>query len=94
MGFPGLSGPARLAGISRDFVGIPPTVGHGVFEGKSSFRVAFRTAVGFNCCISGLFCYYWLNVHFGGGGGASHWALILWGLDTFLIFPNFIIPKS
>ena len=71
MGFPGLSGPARLAGISRDFVGIPPTVGHGVFEGKSSFRVAFRTAVGFNCCISGLFCYYWLSVHFGGGGGWS-----------------------
>ena len=25
------------------------------------------------------------------GGGAGRWAIILWGLDTFLIFPNF--PK-
>ena len=22
--------------------------------------------------------------------GAGHWAIILWGLDTFLIFPNFL----
>ena len=22
--------------------------------------------------------------------GDGHWAIILWGLDTFLIFPNFV----
>ena len=27
----------------------------------------------------------------GGGGGAGGWAIILWGLDNFLIFPNFLI---
>ena len=26
--------------------------------------------------------------HFGGGGW--RWAIILWGFDTFLIFPNFL----
>ena len=24
-------------------------------------------------------------------GGTGHWAIILWGLDTFLLFPNFLI---
>ena len=26
----------------------------------------------------------------GGGLGAGRWAAILWGLDTFLIFPSFL----
>ena len=26
----------------------------------------------------------------GGGGGAGRSAIVLWGLDTFLIFPNFL----
>ena len=28
-----------------------------------------------------------------GGGGAGRWAIILWGLDTFLMFSNFLISK-
>ena len=36
----------------------------------------------FNFYFSGLFCSYYLNLRFGGrGGGAGHWAIILWGLD-------------
>ena len=30
---------------------------------------------------------------FAGGGGAGRWAIILWGLDTFLMFSNFLISK-
>ena len=30
----------------------------------------------------------WQSFHF--SGGAGRWAIILWGLDTFLIFPNFL----
>ena len=26
------------------------------------------------------------------GGGTGHWVIILWSLDTFLIFPNFLRP--
>ena len=26
-------------------------------------------------------------------GGAGRWAIILWGLGTFLMFSNFLIPK-
>ena len=40
---------------------------------------------GFNFCFSMVFCWYW---HFGGGTG--QWAIILWILDIFLIFPNFL----
>ena len=39
-------------------------------------------------CFSGVFFYYWQSFHFGGGTG--RWAIILWGLDIFLIFPNFL----
>ena len=39
---------------------------------------------------SGFPVGYWQSFDFGGGTGYS--AIILWGLDTFLIFPNF--PKS
>ena len=35
----------------------------------------------FNFCFSTIFCYYWQN-------------LILWGLDSFLIFPIFLSLKS
>ena len=27
-------------------------------------------------------------------GGTGRWAIILWGLDTFLMFPNFVSLKS
>ena len=26
----------------------------------------------------------------GGGGGPARWGIILWGVDTFLIFPKFL----
>ena len=42
----------------------------------------------FNCYFSGLFCQYWRQFY--SGGGAGHQAIILWRLDTFLIFPNFL----
>ena len=32
--------------------------------------------------------------HVGYGGSAGRWAIILWGLDTFLMFPNFLSLKS
>ena len=32
--------------------------------------------------------------HVGYGGWAGRWAIILWGLDTFLMFPNFVSLKS
>ena len=43
---------------------------------------------GFNCFFSGLFCYYWQGFHFGTGTGC--WDIVLWDLDTFLIFSNFL----
>ena len=49
---------------------------------------ALRGGGGVNCYFSGRFCYYWRNVQFGGETG--RWANIPWGLDTFLIFPNFL----
>ena len=32
------------------------------------------------------FFWYWRGLHF--GGVAGHWAIILWGLDSFLIFAS------
>ena len=50
-------------------------------NGKSLISV-FRE---FSASISKVFILVWT-----GGGGAGHWAVILSGLDTFLIFPNFL----
>ena len=48
---------------------------------------------GFSPSIDGAFCFGGVGflVWGGGGGGAGGWAIILWGLDNFLIFPNFLI---
>ena len=46
---------------------------------------------GFNFCFSRVFCYCWQSFHFARGTGS--WAIILWSLDTFLIFPNFLRSK-
>ena len=35
-----------------------------------------------------FFCWCWQNFYVGAGTG--RWAIILGGLDTFLIFPNFL----
>ena len=39
-----------------------------------------------------VFCQYWQNFHLGSGNGYQ--AIILFCLDTFLIFPNFLSLKS
>ena len=65
-----------------------------IFGAGSSFRVGWRTAGGgggLDLCFSGFFRWYWRRFHF--GGGAGRWAIVLWGLDTFLIFPNFLRPS-
>ena len=44
----------------------------------------------------GLIAIFWdlfagaSGVFVWGRGGAGHWAMILWGLDNFLIFPDFL----
>ena len=63
----------------------------GVSGAGSGFRVGWRAAGGgggLHFCFPGVFCWYWPSVRFGGGTG--HWAVILWGLDTFLIYSNFL----
>ena len=47
---------------------------------------ALRWKFGFY--FSGVLGQDWRNFHF--GGGDARWGIILWGLDTFLIFPNFL----
>ena len=48
----------------------------------------------FGFYFSGVFFRYWRGFRFGGGwgegGGVGHWAIIIWGLDSFLIFPSFL----
>ena len=61
-------------------------VARGIFGAGSGFRVGWRIAGGGG----------WFPLALGGGGGfnfgggAGHCATILWGLDTFLISPNFL----
>ena len=42
----------------------------------------------FNFYFSRIFCYYWQNFNF--GSKAEHQAIILWGFEIFLTFPNFL----
>ena len=42
----------------------------------------------FNFCFSGNFYHHWQNFYF--GRGTKHKATILWNLEIFLIFPNFL----
>ena len=39
-----------------------------------------------NFHFQGVLWWYWQNIHFGRKTG--HWAIILWNLEIFLIFPN------
>ena len=57
---------------------------------NSGFRVgsALGWGGGGKFCFPGVFCFYWGNFYF--GGGTERWAIIPWGLDTFLVFPNFL----
>ena len=67
-----------------------PTIAHGVFGTSSGFGVGkglISVFQGFSASIGKAF------ILAGGGGGAGRWAIILWGLDTFLIFPNFLSLK-
>ena len=56
----------------------------GIFGAGSSFRVGWRTAGGlwFPLALGGG------SFHFGGRAGRC--PTILWGLDTFLVSPNFL----
>ena len=66
----------------------PGAMARGVSYTGPSFRVGWRTAVGggLNFYFSGVFFWYWLSFYF--VGVAGYWAIILWGLVSFLIFPN------
>ena len=42
-------------------------------------------------CFSGDFFWYWgFHLGFCFGWGTGLWAIVLWDLDDFLIFPNFL----
>ena len=67
----------------------PGTMTRGVSYTGPSFRVGWRAAGGGgggNFYFSGVFFWYWLSFYF--VGVAGYWAIILWGLVSFLIFPN------
>ena len=70
--------------------GLWATIARGIFGAGSGFRVGWGIAgaggVGF--CLSAVFLlvlaeflFWWVE---------WRWAIILWGLDTFLMFPNFL----
>ena len=61
---------------------------HGISETNSGFRVGGALPGGVKFCFPGIFCFYWGHFYF--GGGTERWAIIPWGLDTFLVFPNFL----
>ena len=60
----------------------------GVFGAGSGVRGEWSAAGGVWVVNFRGFLLAWAGFSFWGGGGAGHWAIILWGLDTFLIFPN------
>ena len=59
-----------------------------IFETDSSFRVKWRTAVKVQFLFFNSFFVVLAKWSF--WQGARQWAFILWGLDSFLIFPNFL----
>ena len=68
-----------------------PTVGCGVFGAGSGFGVGWRGGGVWSLCFGALLL---VLAEFLFCRGAVHWAIILWGLDTFLIFPKIICLKS
>ena len=66
-------------------------IGCRIFGAGSSFRVGWCTMGG-----GGLIAIFWdlfagaSGVFVLAGWGAGHWAMILWGLDNFLIFSHFL----
>ena len=74
--------------VSLSSSNVVPTIIEMIFESGSSFHVEWRTAGGVYFLFSRVFCYYWRS--FGLAGGAGRWAMILWGLSTFLIFRNLL----
>ena len=82
--------PDRIRGVDSYFRGngfrvwLQPVTG---YLGLTLVSVWHGTLLGgFSCYFSDVFSYYWQNFHF--CRGTRRWAAILWGLDTFLIFPN------
>ena len=53
------------------------------------FRVKWRTAGKVWFMLFSSFLPVWGGL-WGGGGETGYWAVILWSLDTFLIFPSFL----
>ena len=67
-------------------LGCLPTMARGVFGAGSGFRVEWHTAVAVYFLSFGGFLLVLRGFYF--GGGAGRWAILPWGLDTFLMFPN------
>ena len=66
-----------------------PGVGRGVSETGSSFCVGQRAEGGILWLLFGAFLLL-SGGPFALAGENGHWAVILWSLDTFLIFPYFL----
>ena len=65
----------------------------GIFGAGSSFCVGLRAAgvgggEGLISVFRVVFSWYWRGFRFGGGTGRL--AIILWSLNSFLMFPNFL----
>ena len=67
---------------SGGFVG---ALGRRVSGAGCDFRAGWHSAGG-----GGGYCYF-RGFFACAGGGNGHWGIILWSLDTFVIFPNFMI---
>ena len=68
------------------------TISYIIFGTNSSFHVEQRTAGRVWSLYFGALLLVLAQFLFcrGEGGGAGRWTIILWGLGTFLIFPNFL----
>ena len=65
------------------------TIGYGIFETDSGFRVEWRTERGvWSLCFGALSLVLMEFLFCQRESGGGHWAIIHWGLGTFLIFPN------
>ena len=69
---------------------VGPAMAHRVFEAGSGFHVGWRKNSGKVLIFVSQELSSSIIKAFILAGGAGRWAIALWGLDTFVIFPNFL----
>ena len=79
--------------VKKKFDGVWGELESGGVVGALGLRVSgagcgFRA--GWHSGWGGGYCYF-RGFFAGAGKGNRHWGIILWSLDTFVIFPNFMI---